>query len=164
MGQKNGTYTREFRHFSIKGIRCETFIEHCCGVRKCLLGNYAARPPTYEVAPDLIFKSPHEKVCRLAISRSGWISNTVPFFLIKSCHSEHMEPQMDTATIIAELEAERNRLLRAIAALRGNRITFRKASGKPDGRKRPYSAATRRKLSRATKMRWAEWRKKRAAA
>jgi hypothetical protein len=69
---------------------------------------------------------------------------------------------MDTATIIAELESERDRLNCAIAALCGNRIAFRKSSGKPDGRKRPHSAATRRKLSRATKKRWAEWRKKRS--
>lgn len=71
---------------------------------------------------------------------------------------------MDRASIIAELEAERDRLDRAIAALSGNRIIFRKGSGKPDGRKRPHSAATRRKLSLATKKRWADWRKKKAVA
>lgn len=71
---------------------------------------------------------------------------------------------MDTQSILAELEAERDRLNRAIAALRGSRITFRKASGKQDGRKRPHSVATRRKLSRATRKRWAEWRKKRPGA
>jgi hypothetical protein len=71
---------------------------------------------------------------------------------------------MDTATIIAELEAERDRLDSAIAALRRNRITFRKSSGKPDGRKRNLSAAARRKIGQATKRRWAEWRKKKAAA
>jgi hypothetical protein len=71
---------------------------------------------------------------------------------------------MDTATIIAELEAERDRLDSAIAALHGNRIIFRKGSGKPDGRKRPLSASARKKIGMATKKRWAEWRKKRAAA
>jgi len=74
------------------------------------------------------------------------------------------EHSLDTATIIAELEAERDRLDSAIAALQGRQITFTKPSGKPDGRKRPHSAATRRKLSQATKKRWAEWRKKKAAA
>ena len=69
---------------------------------------------------------------------------------------------MDIASIIAELEAERDRLDSAIAVLRGNRITFRKSSGKPDGRKRPLSAAARRKISQATKKRWAEWRKRKA--
>jgi hypothetical protein len=70
---------------------------------------------------------------------------------------------MNTATIIAELEAERARLDSAIAALQGSRITFTKTSGKHDGRKRPHSTATRQKLSQATKKRWAEWRKKKAA-
>ena len=70
---------------------------------------------------------------------------------------------MDKATIIAELEAERDRLDSAVAALRGNRITFTKGTGKPDGRKRPLSASARRKISQATKKRWAEWRKKKAA-
>jgi hypothetical protein len=85
-------------------------------------------------------------------------------YYVQSFKSKQRETFLDRATIIAELEAERNRLDSAIAALRGNRITFRKASGKPDGRKRPPSAATRRKLSQATKRRWAEWRKKKAAA
>jgi len=71
---------------------------------------------------------------------------------------------MDRATIIAELEAERDRLDTAIAALSGNRITFRKGSGKPDGRKRPLSASARKKIGKATKRRWAEWRKKQTAA
>lgn len=71
---------------------------------------------------------------------------------------------METAAIIAELEAERDRLDSAIAALRGNRITFRKPSGKPDGRKRPLSASARKKIGKATKKRWAEWRKKKRAA
>jgi hypothetical protein len=71
---------------------------------------------------------------------------------------------MDTQSILAELEAERDRLGRAIAALRRNRITFHKVSGKPDGRKRPHAASTKKKLSRATKKRWAQWRKKRTAA
>jgi hypothetical protein len=70
---------------------------------------------------------------------------------------------LDTQSIIAELESERDRLDSAIAALRGNRITFRKSSGKPDGRKRHLSAAARRKIGQATKQRWAEWRKKAAA-
>ena len=79
--------------------------------------------------------------------------------------SEYEETHpLDTQSIIAELEAERDRLDRAIAALRGNRIRFRKSSGKPDGRKRPHSAAARRKIGLATKKRWAEWRKKRAGA
>ena len=68
---------------------------------------------------------------------------------------------MDRETILAELEAERDRLDRAIAALRG--ITFPKRFGEPDGRRRPPSAAVRRKLSKATKRRWAEWRKKKTA-
>jgi hypothetical protein len=71
---------------------------------------------------------------------------------------------MDTATIIAELEAERDRLDRAIAVLQGGRTIAGTASGKPNGRrdKRRLSAAARRKIGLAMKKRWAE-RKKRAA-
>jgi hypothetical protein len=71
---------------------------------------------------------------------------------------------MDSATIIAELTAQRDRLDSALAALRGRRVTFTKGTGKPDGRKRPHSVATRRKIGQATKKRWAEWRKKKEAA
>jgi len=71
---------------------------------------------------------------------------------------------MERATIVAELEAERDRLDSAIAALTGSRITFTKPSGMSDGRKRPLSAAARRKISQATKKRWAEWRKKKKEA
>jgi hypothetical protein len=62
----------------------------------------------------------------------------------------HKKMVLDRETIVTELEAQRDSLERAIAALRGNRITFRKASSKPDGRKRPHAAATKRKLRRAT--------------
>jgi hypothetical protein len=72
---------------------------------------------------------------------------------------------MDTATIIMELEAERDRLDSAIAALQGIRSVSRTLSGRPDGRrrKRTLSAEARRKIGQAMKKRWAE-RKKRAAA
>jgi hypothetical protein len=71
---------------------------------------------------------------------------------------------MDTATIIAELTAERDRLDQAIAALRGRQTNRLTLSGKPDGRrrKRHMSAAARRKIGLAMKRRWAE-RKKKAA-
>jgi hypothetical protein len=69
---------------------------------------------------------------------------------------------MDTATIIAE--NWKQNVIVSIAALRGSRITFTKGTKRPDGRKRPHSAETRRKLSHATKKRWAEWREKKAAA
>jgi exonuclease VII small subunit len=72
---------------------------------------------------------------------------------------------MDTATIVAELESERDRLNSAIAALQGGsrRSYVRTAAGKPDDRKRRLSAAARKKIGEAMKKRWAE-RKKRAAA
>jgi hypothetical protein len=72
-------------------------------------------------------------------------------------------PKMDTATIIAELEAERDRLDSAVAALRGDRSTPKTLSGSRDGRRRRLSAAARRKIGAAMKKRWAE-RKKKAAA
>jgi hypothetical protein len=72
---------------------------------------------------------------------------------------------LDTSAIIAELEAERDRLDSALAALRGkgNKIRLT-ASGKPDGRsrKRNLSAEARRKIGQAMKKRWAE-RKRKAA-
>ena len=71
---------------------------------------------------------------------------------------------MDTQSIIAELEAERDRLNNAIAALRGRQTRRFTLSGKPDGRrrKRTLSAAARKKIGEAMKKRWAE-RKKKAA-
>jgi hypothetical protein len=68
---------------------------------------------------------------------------------------------MDTAAIIAELEAERDRLNSAIAALRGQR-TGLTPTGKPDRRRRKMSAVARRRIGEAMKKRWAE-RKKKAA-
>jgi hypothetical protein len=71
---------------------------------------------------------------------------------------------LDTQLIIAELEAERDRLNSAIAALRsGHGARGKTASDKPDGRKRHLSAAARRRIGLAMKKRWAE-RKKKAAA
>jgi hypothetical protein len=73
-------------------------------------------------------------------------------------------PQMDTATIIAELEAERDRLDGAITALQGSRSkSARTLSGRPDGRRRRLSVAARRKIGEAMKKRWAE-RKRKAVA
>jgi hypothetical protein len=71
---------------------------------------------------------------------------------------------MDRATIIAELEAQRDRFNQAIAALRGiqNR-TAKTLSGRPDGRKRRLSAAARKKIGDAMRKRWAERKKKEAA-
>lgn len=70
---------------------------------------------------------------------------------------------MDTQSIIAELEAERDRLNTAIAALQSKGKAGRTASGRTDGRRRHLSAAARRKIGQAMKKRWAE-RKKKAAA
>jgi hypothetical protein len=66
---------------------------------------------------------------------------------------------MDTAAIIGELEAERDRLSQAIAALRGSRNIHMAASGRPNGRKRRMSAEVKRKLSLAAKARWAKAKK-----
>ncbi|HEY2389656.1 MAG TPA: hypothetical protein VGK22_00660 [Candidatus Angelobacter sp.] len=72
---------------------------------------------------------------------------------------------MDTAAIIAELEAERDRLNSALAALQGRQTKSLTLSGKPDGRrrKRHMSAAARRKIGQAMKKRWAERKKKKTA-
>jgi hypothetical protein len=65
---------------------------------------------------------------------------------------------MDTQSIIAELEAERNRLDKAIAALQGMRG---KAAG--NGRRgRRLSATAKRRISEGMKRKWAA--RKRTAA
>ena len=66
---------------------------------------------------------------------------------------------MDTAAIIGELEAERDRLNQAISALRGSRSIRMTASGGPDGSKRRMSAEMKRKLSLAARARWAKAKK-----
>ncbi len=68
---------------------------------------------------------------------------------------------MDTASIIAELEAERDRLSSAIAALSGRPTRMITLSGKPDGRrrKRKLSAVARKRIGEAMKKRWAERKK-----
>jgi hypothetical protein len=72
------------------------------------------------------------------------------------------EDYLDTQSIIAELEAERDRLNSAIAALRGRNQRRLTLSGKPDRRKRKLSAAARKRIGEAMKKRWAE-RKRKAA-
>ncbi|HJT54781.1 MAG TPA: hypothetical protein VJ848_13080 [Candidatus Angelobacter sp.] len=68
---------------------------------------------------------------------------------------------MDTESIIAELEAERDRLSEAIAALQGSRGGRRgrpRASAAGNGRRvrRHLSPAARRKIAEAAKRRWAK--------
>jgi hypothetical protein len=70
---------------------------------------------------------------------------------------------VDTAAIIAELEAERDRLNIAITALQGStrrrRGKGRMAASTNNGRKRHLSAAARRRISEAMKKRWAARKK-----
>ena len=66
---------------------------------------------------------------------------------------------MDTESIIAELEAERDRLDEAIAALEAGWRT-RTVNGRR--RRRQLSAAARKRISEGMKKRWAA-RKKKAA-
>jgi hypothetical protein len=49
---------------------------------------------------------------------------------------------MDTATILAELEGERDRLDTALAALRGRNERRLTLSGKPDGQRRKGSGSS----------------------
>jgi len=56
--------------------------------------------------------------------------------------------------MIAQLEDERDRLDKAIAALRGAR------TGRGPGKKRHLSAAARKRISDAQKKRWAAQRRK----
>jgi hypothetical protein len=61
---------------------------------------------------------------------------------------------MNTAQIIAQLEAERDAIDQAIAALQGSRAT------RGRGKRRRLSADARKRMSRAQKRRWAAWKKK----
>lgn len=66
---------------------------------------------------------------------------------------------MDTETIIAALEAERDRLDHAIAALRGGgarAVRYAKVAGNGRRGKRRFSPATRRKLAELARKRWAK--------
>jgi hypothetical protein len=69
---------------------------------------------------------------------------------------------VETAAIIAELEAERDRLNIAINALQGStrrRGKGRIAASPNNGRKRHLSAAARKRISEAMKKRWAARRR-----
>jgi hypothetical protein len=66
---------------------------------------------------------------------------------------------LNTQSIIAELEAERDRLDSAIKALQGYQRGPGRPAGKPDGRKRTLSAAARKRIGEAMKKRWAERKK-----
>ena len=66
---------------------------------------------------------------------------------------------MDTAAIIAELEAERDRLSQAIDAL-----TASHAAGTRRGRRRRLSPASKKRISDAMRKTWAERKKKMKAA
>jgi len=63
---------------------------------------------------------------------------------------------MNTALIIEQLEAERDRLTEAIAALQRSRST----RGRRRGRR--LSAAARKRISEGMKKRWAQRKKKSA--
>ena len=79
---------------------------------------------------------------------------------------------MNINGILAELRAERDRIDRAIAAIEGLNSTGRRRGRPPGsttapkklGRRRHMSAAGRKRISQATKKRWALWRKRRAKA
>jgi hypothetical protein len=62
---------------------------------------------------------------------------------------------VDTQSIIAELEAERERLEQAITVLSG-RTGIRRVA---DGRKRHLSTAARKRISDAMKANWAKRKK-----
>ena len=68
---------------------------------------------------------------------------------------------MDTAAIIAELEAERDRLTSALAALQGSTSSRGRIAAATfiDGRKRHLSAAAKKRISDAMKKTWAARKK-----
>jgi hypothetical protein len=62
---------------------------------------------------------------------------------------------MDTASIVAELEAERDRLNTAITALQSSSREPGRPAQSTNGRKRHMSAAARKRISNAMKKNWA---------
>jgi hypothetical protein len=70
---------------------------------------------------------------------------------------------MDTQQIISELEAERDRLEQAIAALRGS-LRARGSAGRGRRGRRRLSAAAKRRISEMMKKRWAERKRAMKAA
>src|SRR5690349_4858718 len=76
-------------------------------------------------------------------------------------HSLSLRRSMDTATIIEELEAERDRLSAAITALQGRKRGPGRPAQSKGGAKRHLSPAARKRISDAMKKRWAV--RKRAA-
>ncbi len=70
---------------------------------------------------------------------------------------------MDTQQIIAELEAERDRLEQAISALRGS-LQARRGVGRGRRGRRRLSAAAKRRISEMMKKRWAERKRAMKAA
>ena len=77
-----------------------------------------------------------------------------------------MEGILDLQKIVSDLESERDRLSRAIAALEGIRGAITAPKGVASGVKRPrkrrggITPEGRRRLSEAMKKRWAQPRKK----
>ena len=65
---------------------------------------------------------------------------------------------LDTKKIVQELESERDRLERAIAALKGLHGAPPRTANSAG--RRPLSAAARRRIAQAQKKRWAAFRKK----
>jgi hypothetical protein len=71
---------------------------------------------------------------------------------------------VDTVAIVAELEAERDRLTRAIAALKGGITTRSRGNGAarrvdPKKPRRHLSAAARKRISDGMKKKWAARKK-----
>jgi hypothetical protein len=74
---------------------------------------------------------------------------------------------MDIQAIVADLEAERNRINQAISALEGLTSTAPRRgrppkATSPGGRRRRMSPAARKRISEAMKQRWAKWKGKSA--
>jgi hypothetical protein len=66
---------------------------------------------------------------------------------------------LDISSIVAELEAQLDRVNSALTVLRGRNARPSTLSGKPDGRRRTLSAEARKKIALGMKKRWAERKK-----
>ncbi len=79
---------------------------------------------------------------------------------------------MNIEQIVAELKSERDQIARAISAIESLNSNGRRRGRPPGstnapkkrGRRRGMSAAGRKRISQAAKLRWAAWRKRKKVA
>jgi hypothetical protein len=113
--------------------------------------------------PSLLILRPchSERISELKRFRTAVAAEISPVRMLAPAIKGETTP-LDTKSIIEELEAQRDSITRAIAALRGTRSSARPkgATAPTNGRKRHLSASARKRIGEAMKKKWAERKKK----